>query len=94
MTQLTYKSTYADLNHLVRHGRLIEFIPDLGFGEVHRRRLWLHPDIQKWLLGLRRDDAHRAYSYELESYLKSFVIGSRFDVDKRLKRLMPEDRAL
>ena len=86
-TQLTWKSTEAHIKTLARSGRLVHFEPELEFGDVWSRRLWLHPTVSEWV-GSEGDGAKRQRYFDgVRDFLKTFVTGDDFDNDVLLKPL-------
>lgn len=86
---MTYKSTNADIERLIRSGRLLEFEPILGPGEVYRRRLFLHPDITNWLSKIEKNTINSDYADRVKAMLKAFVTGEDFDDDAVCKLMKP-----
>ena len=92
--ELTFISTDADIQRLIRQGRLELFEPALGPGETYRRRLFLHPDIAKWLDRLEAYAEDPDYAAKVTSMLKAFVTGEDFDDDVACKPMKPHHRGI
>jgi hypothetical protein len=70
---------------LARSGRLILYEPEFEAGDVHRRRLWLHPTVSQWVGSEGGDPRQRRYFDNVRDFLKSFVAGDDFDNEAILK---------
>ena len=90
ISQLTSKSTEAHILRLERSGRLIAFEPEFEVGDVHRRRLWLHPMVAQWVASEGSDQAGQRYFDNVRDFLTSFVAGDDFDNEAILKPLKTE----
>lgn len=82
------------LQKLIREGRLELFEPELGPGGSYRRRMFLHPDVSKWLSNLKASEETSDYAVAVHAMLKAFVTGEDFDDDTILKLMKPVDRGI
>lgn len=87
---MTFKTTEDHINGVVRSGRLKLFDPSRLPHERYRRRLWLHPDIDKWVMTEGETGNEKRYHAEIRAFFKAFVLGADFNDDDLLKALKPE----
>jgi hypothetical protein len=84
---LTKKSTEAHVLSLHRAGKLVHYDRDLWPDDTCLRRLWLHPNVQKWADTIGDTAAERSYFAQVRAFLSSFIAGADFDDDDMLKAL-------
>jgi hypothetical protein len=84
---LTKKSTEAHVLSLHRAGKLVHHDRDLWPDDTCLRRLWLHPNVQKWAETIGDTAAERNYFAQVRAFLSAFVAGADFDDDDMLKAL-------
>jgi hypothetical protein len=84
---LTKKSTEAHVISLHKAGKLEHHDRDLWPDDTCLRRLWLHPNVQKWANSTGKTAAERDYFAKVRAFLSAFVSGADFDDDDMLKAL-------
>ncbi len=84
---MTIKSTEAHVLSLHKAGKLVHHDRDLWPDDTCLRRLWLHPNVQKWANSTGSTAADRRYFAQVRAFLSAFVGGSDFDDDDMLKAL-------
>jgi hypothetical protein len=84
---LTIKSTEAHVLALHKAGRLVHYDRDLWPDDTCFRRLWLHPNVQKWANSTGDTAKERDYFAKVRAFFSQFVGGADFDDDDMLKTL-------
>jgi hypothetical protein len=84
---LTKKSTEAHVRDLHKAGKLVHYDRDLWPDDTCVRRLWLHPNVEKWCNSTGDNAADRNYFAQIRAFFSSFVGGGDFDDDDMLKAL-------
>jgi hypothetical protein len=84
---LTIKSTEAHVLDLHKAGKLVHHNRDLWPDDTCLRRLWLHPNVQKWAALVGGTAQEREYFAKVRAFLSAFVGGADFDDDDMLKAL-------
>lgn len=86
---MTSKATEDHIKKLQKSGALTLFEPELVAGEAHTRRLWLHPEVRRWVDSAGTDDKEAKYFDDVRAFLKNFDAGGELDEDVDVKLLKP-----
>ena len=84
---MTIKSTEAHVVSLHRAGKLVHHDRTLWPDDTCLRRLWLHPNVQKWANSTGDTAAERDYFAQIRAFFSAFVGDADFDDDDMLKAL-------
>ena len=69
-------------------------MPQMDPDQTVHRRIYMRPDVFKWVENRPSDDKGRKYFVTVREFLKGFVIGDHFDNPNKLKNLDVDDLKL